>query len=563
MADLRIQYMDEMVGAGHPAKADTLNRLMLSEHGINGAHKWFDVTHPDFGAKGDGVTDDTSAIQAAFDAVAATGGIRTVYFPSGAYIITGVININKNNLSVRGEGESSIIKVQDNTGDLRPGGYGAMFLIAAGSSHITVRNLQFDGNADNNTTSTYSGISGINTDHLTVRDTLIKNTPFNGILLSATTLPHTNFKITGNSLSNIGWRGIQVAYGDTGIVSGNNIFSSGNHGIAVTFGTTRGAHSSRRVVVTNNVINRSIPPSTILTGQVESGMMIVIGQASLYVVVDSNVCYDNRNAADDGIATGGEPGATGPFYHSIVISNNSVTYAGGFGIDATSHCVVIGNVIQYAATHGIVVTGDLGPMRKNVLITDNLIYNPNFSNASGTGGIVVRDAVDNGATWKRIRILNNTVFDEGGRVHYGVFLNAKRMSLSNVDISGNDLSQVLTESVHIEFSNPPTHTITDLRVRNNVEKNLFRPIAVGDTTPSVLGGEYFFTNNSAPTTITMFDNGYIGQRIFVRIGDSNTTVDFTGTNLKGNGGVDYVAAIGSTLDCVFTGTQWGCTVNKA
>jgi len=235
-----------------------------------------------------------------------------------------------------------------------------------------------------------------------------------------------------------------------------------------------------------------------------------------------------------------------------------VTYAGGFGIDATSHCVVTGNVIQYPATHGIVVTGDLGPMRKNVLISDNLIYNPNFSNVTNTGGIVVRDAVNNGAMWKHIRILNNTIFDEGGRVQYGVFINAINVSLSNVEISGNDLEQVVSQSIYILGTG-----ITNLRVRNNVEKNLFRAFTSGDTTPSVLGGEYFFTNNTTPTIISMFDNGYVGQRIFVRIGDAKTTIDFTGTNLKGNGGVNYVGAIGATLDCVFTGTQWGCTVNKA
>ncbi|MEW5911287.1 MAG: hypothetical protein AB1814_01925 [Thermodesulfobacteriota bacterium] len=39
MADLRIQYDEEMVGAGHPTKDDTLNRLVLAEHNNDGTHK--------------------------------------------------------------------------------------------------------------------------------------------------------------------------------------------------------------------------------------------------------------------------------------------------------------------------------------------------------------------------------------------------------------------------------------------------------------------------------------------------------------------------------------------
>ena len=39
MTDLRIQFSEEMVGAGHPAKADTMNRLALVEHNTDGTHK--------------------------------------------------------------------------------------------------------------------------------------------------------------------------------------------------------------------------------------------------------------------------------------------------------------------------------------------------------------------------------------------------------------------------------------------------------------------------------------------------------------------------------------------
>jgi hypothetical protein len=48
-----------------------------------------------FGAKGDGVADDTAAINAAIAAAAAAGG--TVFMPCGTYLLTGAgLNIAKN-----------------------------------------------------------------------------------------------------------------------------------------------------------------------------------------------------------------------------------------------------------------------------------------------------------------------------------------------------------------------------------------------------------------------------------------------------------------------------------
>jgi hypothetical protein len=57
----------------------------------------------DFGAKGDGTTDDTAAVQKANDALSATGG--TIYFPpsTGRYVINGVI-VNSANVTWLGTG---------------------------------------------------------------------------------------------------------------------------------------------------------------------------------------------------------------------------------------------------------------------------------------------------------------------------------------------------------------------------------------------------------------------------------------------------------------------------
>ena len=53
----------------------------------------------DFGAKGDGVADDTAAIQAAFDSIPFNYGATgrgSVYFPKGEYIITNTLFVKTN-----------------------------------------------------------------------------------------------------------------------------------------------------------------------------------------------------------------------------------------------------------------------------------------------------------------------------------------------------------------------------------------------------------------------------------------------------------------------------------
>jgi len=72
-----------------------------------------------FGAKGDGVTDDTAAIQAAIDAVIALNrGI--LYIPSGTYKTTAALRIsNASKLNIQGEGKytTSIVRA-NNTGPI-------------------------------------------------------------------------------------------------------------------------------------------------------------------------------------------------------------------------------------------------------------------------------------------------------------------------------------------------------------------------------------------------------------------------------------------------------------
>lgn len=66
------------------------------------------VSVKDFGAKGDGVTNEDNAIIATFNSVIAAGG-GTVYFPAGTYLITQQFQYTGINVAIRGESRSNTI----------------------------------------------------------------------------------------------------------------------------------------------------------------------------------------------------------------------------------------------------------------------------------------------------------------------------------------------------------------------------------------------------------------------------------------------------------------------
>lgn len=83
----------------------------------------------------------------------------------------------------------------------------------------------------------------------------------------------------------------------------------------------------------------------------------------------------------------------------------------------------------------------------------------------------------------------------------------------------------------------------------------------GDTTPAVTYYEIYKTANTGATTITDFDEVSVTKKIWVIFGDSNTTIDFTGSGLKGNAGVDWSPSAGDHMTCVYDGTDWYCDIS--
>ena len=108
-----------------------------------------------FGAKGDGITDDTAAIQNAIDAAAGAGGGQ-VYMPTGTYIVSGGEEPSdgclmlKTNVYLYGDGMGdTTVKLADGsdtkiTGIIRSA-YGEE------THDFGVSNLTIDGNRDSTT----------------------------------------------------------------------------------------------------------------------------------------------------------------------------------------------------------------------------------------------------------------------------------------------------------------------------------------------------------------------------------------------------------------------------
>lgn len=175
------------VGGDSGLWGSELNAYLLVGHDSAGHHsQWVNVKEN--GAVGDGVTDDSTALQAIFDAVRLAGG-GTVYFPVGTYRVTThthpvrggpVANWVGSNTLVRGAGVgATIIKLANSqpndTWILSNYQTSATYT----DSNISVCDLTIDGNASNQDTAgtvdlqyglKFHGVNGVTMHNVEVKN---------------------------------------------------------------------------------------------------------------------------------------------------------------------------------------------------------------------------------------------------------------------------------------------------------------------------------------------------------------------------------------------------------
>lgn len=117
-------------------------------------YPYFDVTA--YGATGDGVTDDNTAVQAAVTAVKAAGA-GTLLFPDGTYLISDPIDLSANtgnHIGIRGIGDVTILKSTLTSPILLPGIGGTFenltlrFSTRPGASDLRAVGIQLGGGVD-------------------------------------------------------------------------------------------------------------------------------------------------------------------------------------------------------------------------------------------------------------------------------------------------------------------------------------------------------------------------------------------------------------------------------
>lgn len=209
-------------------KANNLSDLAsvsTARANLNVAQRYmFDVR--DYGAKGDGVTNDTTSINSAINAAVAAGG-GTVYLPHGTYSISTVLLIYGSNIVLRGENKgNTIIKpVSGFTNDViatsAPGTAGTAGFIW---KYVGVESLTIDCSLMAGTVAGHgNAVHFYGAMFSYIRDLIILNCPNWGIVLDGdSTNFSTKVEIRGNSMQSCGG-GILATYADESSLLYNSV----------------------------------------------------------------------------------------------------------------------------------------------------------------------------------------------------------------------------------------------------------------------------------------------------------------------------------------------------
>lgn len=410
----------------------------------------------DYGAVGDGTTDDQSAIQDTIDAAEAAGGI--VFFPQGTYIVSDAPQITTGNIVVGGVGSGSKILLA--SAALNPNGT-TIGLWVNGASNVLIHNLCVDGNFDNIAkngtyvssstlwdpmisqygaqgpkTYIYAG-SGVDfntylqyrapiriTDatNITVQNCLIENSVSAGILIDAAAVDGTKEIIIRNNRVRLCWdNGI---YFHKGVRSGSAV---GNHCSDTQYSGITAIYC-RDISTVGNICHNGGPS--------QSDSAAIEYAAVTNGLIADNLVYDSlfsgillKNSDETGI-TGGEANlyarnqnvkVTGNNVHNIQDPRFPSAIAAGIRVEGSSLCQINGNKVEQA-NYGIDIPDDCSDIlvqgnsvRRNTGWGMQIGDSPHIFNTQIIGNVIESNDSNGVTSFAPIIFKNNVVRDNNGQ----------------------------------------------------------------------------------------------------------------------------------------------------
>lgn len=393
-----------------------------------------DVRNPrDFGAIGDGITDDTAALNAAL----AGGNICLRLVAGDTYLVTDEVNINSNTIL---DGNGAAIKYL--AGTIAPLKYG---LIVSQKENVIIQNLEIDGNKSAYAPVDFFGVYVRNSDNVTIKNCTIHNCWRAGIHGGQVALGQsTNCFYLNNYIYNIGdatettqyGNGIALVHDKYVVIEGNiieNIYGTG--------GINLEGDTYSDITIRGNHIKAG-------TGSNLRGIMMYETGAEVHdnIIVESNIVEDQLGAGISFVGDGDR-----------IISNNIVKGCGEEGIK----CITSANSNITITGNSVFDCGDLGFAGINVSQSSRLVVTNN----------IVAECPSNSTVGYSLRCSEGGVIS--GNIANGVQTNAFELACNGfvfTDNTSNNIGGVGSGSNYF-LKNITGSVCTDGYVGGNVLNN--------------------------------------------------------------------------------------------